>query len=470
MAYTKESKKAESAKKTWKISKAKNGSPARRTRAGEKECVAHLQVEACKAAARIDSLRAQVDANKETENSLRSRLADAERKLADCLDASAGPLRKLRNKICKLKSKVHGLSEMLEAASSSSEAEEAEEAADLAEEKRPHKRPKIGSYKKSSDRAEPDAQHQYRKRKLREYEDFVNQLFSKPFLSDRLHDDHPASGHLTPKTKNSSKRGHDAYTWVLHRVMAKHPEIWSSLVQEKKTVQQAEEAAVAKVRVHWEKQGLNLFSRCTFTKHGWQSLINLSSHSWDEEIQDFVRLSLPGTTNFCKFPSLQSIINAKEKLAAELGITSTDVSTSFDPMKGLTKRLEHLDNHNLLSPSSDDADTLVLELEADAAKIFEAKNTNATALALKPVYDDSSLESEHPDLVNSRYNLVLITLYRKDDSLKNLIAHAGACRDHLEHLKKHGIVVNGKHYKIKIPIGGDYKLLQAMMGLWQRDT
>ena len=75
-----------------------------------------------------------------------------------------------------------------------------------------------------------------------------------------------------------------------------------------------------------------------------------------------------------------------------------------------------MDSKGLLTPCVDYPGYLLVHLLADASKIFKAKNTNATAMMLKPTYHDSHLTEEDADLVNNRFNRVLIALYRKDDS------------------------------------------------------
>ena len=47
---------------------------------------------------------------------------------------------------------------------------------------------------------------------------------------------------------------------------------------------------------------------------------------------------------------------------------------------------------------------------ANASQIFKAKNTNALAMVLKPIYDDSYLTKEDADFVNNTFNLVLVAL------------------------------------------------------------
>jgi hypothetical protein len=79
--------------------------------------------------------------------------------------------------------------------------------------------------------------------------------------------------------------------------------------------------------------------------------------------------------------------------------------------------------------------------------------------------DDSCLTEENIDLVNNRFNLVLVVLSRKDDSYENLCSHAGAVAQQIETLREQCVTVNGKHRHIKMPVGGDMKILSAMMGL-----
>ncbi len=84
---------------------------------------------------------------------------------------------------------------------------------------------------------------------------------------------------------------------------------------------------------------------------------------------------------------------------------------------------------------------------------------------LKPIYDDSNLTEEDADCVRNRFNLILAALYKKDDSYTNLVHYASSIAQQIEILRLYGIVVNGKHWKLKIPVGSDMKLLSAMMGL-----
>ena len=131
---------------------------------------------------------------------------------------------------------------------------------------------------------------------------------------------------------------------------------------------------------------------------------------------------LPGGTSMWVHASLYHILNERDKIASNLGISfkTNDTSTNFDVAKSLVYRLEYLENEGLLIPSIDDPGCLIVQLLADASQLFSAKNTNATAMVLTPIYDDSGLAEENANLANNKFNLVLVALYRKDDSYDNL--------------------------------------------------
>ena len=145
-------------------------------------------------------------------------------------------------------------------------------------------------------------------------------------------------------------------------------------------------------------------------------------------MQDLVRAMLPGGTHMCSHASLNHILKEREKIANDLGISSraNEASTYFDVIKSKVRRLEYLGIHRLLTPCIGAPSCLIVQLLADASQIFRGKNTNATTMVLKPIYDDNDLIKESVDLVNIRFNLVLVALYRKDDSHDNLCSHAAS--------------------------------------------
>ena len=427
----------------------------RRSRAEEALCAATLKKKLDTSEERVASLRRQVDEQKEEEGKLRTAYALKEDKLRARYDKRLERARADRRK----------LNEMLRAQlmpEEPSSGDDDSSSDDTEDERQPptrKNRPKLGSYRvKETGAGDSDTQYKYQQRKGKEFDCVIDNIFGKPFVGS-------TSGSDSTRECITYSRGYGTFKWVLHKLLSKHPNLWSDLLKEKKTVEQVEEAAIATIRKHWETQSLNIFTKCNFTQDGWQCLINLLSSSWNKDLEDFLRLRMPAGTFMCLMASMESIIKDRERIAEELGISTTSDATTFDLYKALTKRLEYLDNEGLLTASFDDPDVLIVQLLADASNIFQAKNTSGTAVVMKPVYDDTHLTEESSDLVNSRDNMVLLCLYRKDDSYENMITHASAIRAQVNTLMEQGITVNGRHWRVKVPLGGDLKLLQALLGL-----
>jgi hypothetical protein len=138
------------------------------------------------------------------------------------------------------------------------------------------RRPKNLSYKKKAGQeavvADKVADRKYKFRKLKEFEDAVDKVFNNAISK-------PGSAEGdSPGTAASRGREENALKWVLGRLLTKKPELWAHLLREKRTIQEAEEAAMATIRKHWLDKGLGLFSRCNTTHKAWQPVINLTSH------------------------------------------------------------------------------------------------------------------------------------------------------------------------------------------------
>ncbi len=227
-------------------------------------------------------------------------------------------MRRMRQKISILKQTIRGLSTDVDAISSSSsdtndcasgsgggceDDDENEEAVPLTT-----RRPKLGSYKKKTGVVAADAAvEKYQQRKLVEFEVAVDKLFHNALGTISIN-----GAENSPNTKESRKRGLGAFKWVLERLMVKHPSLWANLLREKRTIQEAEKAAMAKTRKHWEDKGLNLFSRCGMTHRAWQIHINMTSRKWSTELQEFERILQPGGTPMCLHPSMHHILKQRE--------------------------------------------------------------------------------------------------------------------------------------------------------------
>ena len=120
-------------------------------------------------------------------------------------------------------------------------------------------------------------------------------------------------------------------------------------------------------------------------------------------------------------------------LVDELGISFKvdKTSTIFDIIKSLACRLEFLKSKSVLATCVDDPDCVLVQLMIHASRIFRAKISNATAMILKLVYDDTRFTEEDADCVNNLFNFVLAVLYKNEDSYDN-IGHASSVAQQIE--------------------------------------
>jgi len=228
----------------------------RRTRLNESTNIEHLHMEMFKQGERIEQLRADLKKKNQDEFALRSLLSSAEADRARAIDTCGGLIRRMRQKISRLKQTIRRLSTDVDAICSSSSdttdgasGSEGEcEDDDEDEESVPLTRrsPKLGSYKKKAGAVAADATFEkYQQRKLVEFEAVVDKLFHSAFGTISVD-----GAEHSPNTKESHKRGLGAFKWMLERLMAKLSSIWAHLLREKRTVQEAEEAAMARIRNH----------------------------------------------------------------------------------------------------------------------------------------------------------------------------------------------------------------------------
>ena len=181
---------------------------------------------------------------------------------------------------------------------------------------------------------------------------------------------------------------------VLHNKMTKKfPRLWSELPHLKGTIQDVEEAAAAKLRAHWEVHALRLFARARFTRDGYQSFINLDSHTWCPKIEGFVRVKFPGGTPLPLRVSYPAVIKQRDEFPEELGVKHDLDKIIFNVRKSLVARLEYLDSIGRLTECWQEKGTLLVQFLADAAKIYSAKQTKGTCMVLKPIYDVEELPS-----------------------------------------------------------------------------
>jgi hypothetical protein len=81
-----------------------------------------------------------------------------------------------------------------------------------------------------------------------------------------------------------------------------------------------------------------------------QRLINLTTHKWDEDMEEMVRLVLLGGAQMCKWHAVPTVVETQEQESNVLGLqSSTDlVSTTLDLSLVLQQRARRLLNDGLL--------------------------------------------------------------------------------------------------------------------------
>jgi hypothetical protein len=186
---------------------------------------------------RIEELRAAIEKKKEDEKIARSLLSVAEAEFERVLDSGGGPVRRLREKISRLNIRIRELSGDDVCAPEKDNGSGDDEGdienlsfdddEDIESIIRRHS--KIGSYKKRAGVASVDqaALDKYKQRKIVEFENAVDRLFSKALGNGEGYNQEIAA---------SRERGEDAFQWVLYKVLIKRPKLWSHLLLEKRTV------------------------------------------------------------------------------------------------------------------------------------------------------------------------------------------------------------------------------------------
>jgi hypothetical protein len=226
-----------------------------------------MHAELLVAGERIVQLRAGLDKKSVDAKEAMSEVCMLGEELARARDSMDGPNRILHQHICRLKGKIHmqqvlGYSDDADGSSVSDDgtnksddmcgdgidadcigSEVEAEDNNINEPSITRKRPQIDSYKKKGGVVAAEyADARYKTRKLAEFESVADALFGGTLsslgpLAD-VSDD-------TPRTITSKERGIDAFKWVLKRFMMKHPTLWTYLLREMRTVQEAKETTVA---------------------------------------------------------------------------------------------------------------------------------------------------------------------------------------------------------------------------------
>ena len=325
---------------------------------------------------------------------------------------------------------------------------------------RRRRRRSLGSSKDSPatfHRKEHDRKEKFLKRRRYRLEQFFQMYFGKDWEADlkavrTATADELAGNSVDPWDATSP-------VLMLNKFFNEHMELFQAALDQRKVGQQAEMAAMQTVREHWEVQALKVLVHCNLTKAAYQYLINLLSNVWVDD--DFARVTLPCGTEMCLFPSKRYVFKHQAAMMEDMGLASDSISAGVDVKTALTKRLQYLFSKGLLDRGRAQLQVQVL---IDATGIFPSKRINGTLVVLKPVYDDKDTEVEG-DQVNSPHNCVIVCFYLRDDCLCYLNEHAVRVRDQITELMEEGIDIDGQHYDLQMPVGGDQKLLNSISNL-----
>jgi CRISPR/Cas system CSM-associated protein Csm2 small subunit len=112
--------------------------------------------------------------------------------------------------------------------------------------------------------------------------------------------------------------------FILAVLLASNPELLSALLQSmqiKHVFKAAEERATHAIKEPWERNVLQVYTDMRWSLlNAYQRLINLTTHKWDEDMEEMVRLVLPRGPQMCKWPAVATIL---DKQAQEMRVTST---------------------------------------------------------------------------------------------------------------------------------------------------
>ena len=404
---------------------------------------------------RILTLRADLDRQRTIIKDLRSLLAETEQKLEE-----AQGKKRSAEEASLDDSEDEELSEEMEDGSDSSDSDKD----DSPPKPMKRNRPKLGRYKKVDKNPECIAEESHSKfnqRKAKLLYEHLDTIYGASWRKS-------LSGQpdATADSGITFDRGAAALKINMIKLLNEHYLLWNAILREKKVAEQVEASVSARIRAHWERQALQMFSRCAFTQDGWQCLINLLSHFFNPESGSLERLVFPSGIMMPLMKSLSGVLAERDHLAASLGLTSTQTSAMFDPKKALVKRLQALDSKGLLRPSPlfGSADTLVVQFMADATSIYSSTHTQGTAAVFRPEYDDSGVTDEGQSM-SSINNVILLALFAKDDSYDAMCQELPGLLQQIADLMRDGVTVNDRHWKLVIPMGGDLKLLAALLGL-----
>jgi hypothetical protein len=103
--------------------------------------------------------------------------------------------------------------------------------------------------------------------------------------------------------------------FILASMLANYPELFSAIFKSKQfkhVLKAAEESALPAIKELWEKNGLQVYTDMRLSHDEYQRLINKTTHRWDEDKEEMVRLVLPGGALMCKWHAVPAVLENQE--------------------------------------------------------------------------------------------------------------------------------------------------------------
>jgi hypothetical protein len=122
---------------------------------------------------------------------------------------------------------------------------------------------------------------------------------------------------------------------ILVALLVKYPELLS-LISESRQFKHEFKAskirALHEIKEMWERNELQAFTDKRLSQYVYQPVINLTTHMWDEDMEETVRLVLLGGAKMCKWQFVATILDmqAQELMAMGLQSSTYIVSTTLD--------------------------------------------------------------------------------------------------------------------------------------------
>jgi hypothetical protein len=112
----------------------------------------------------------------------------------------------------------------------------------------------------------------------------------------------------------------------------------------------AKERAMHAIRELWEQNGLHVYIDQRLSQDAYQRLINLTTHKWDVDMEEMMRLVLHGRTHMCKWPAVATMLDKEAEELSVVGLQSSAdmVSTTLDLSLVLQQRARRLVKEGLI--------------------------------------------------------------------------------------------------------------------------